>query len=268
MSSTTDLIAALKAELRQAGVTYAGLARQLGLAESSVKRMFARADMPLTRIDAICRVLHLDFADLARRVVEHQPELIELTAEQEHAVVADERLLLVAICALSHWTFEQMVAHYRLGEAECTALLVQLDHLGILELRPLNRYRLRIAKGFRWRPNGPVMTYFREHALLEYFGGPFAGEDECLLFVHGSITRADAPLFVERMQKLAADFSQQHLADQKVAARDREGYTLLLTMRAWEFSAFARLQRPRRPPSPDHRAGPPQSPAKPSRAAP
>ena len=54
-------------------------------------------------------------------------------------------------------------------EAECIRHLAQLDRIGIIELRPLNRYRLKLAKTFRWRPHGPVMAYFREHALLDYF---------------------------------------------------------------------------------------------------
>ena len=48
-------------------MTYADLADHLGMAESSIKRIFAKGDMPLSRIDEICRVLKLDFADLARR---------------------------------------------------------------------------------------------------------------------------------------------------------------------------------------------------------
>ena len=43
MSTTADLITALKKELKAAQMTYADLARALGLAESSVKRMLARA---------------------------------------------------------------------------------------------------------------------------------------------------------------------------------------------------------------------------------
>ena len=71
MSTSADLVAALKAELRDARITYAELAGRIGLAESSVKRMFAQGgDMPLSRVDEICRVLRLDFADLARRVAE------------------------------------------------------------------------------------------------------------------------------------------------------------------------------------------------------
>ena len=46
--------------------------------------------MPLSRIDAICRALALDFADLARRVADSQPLLQELTQEQEKAVVSDK----------------------------------------------------------------------------------------------------------------------------------------------------------------------------------
>jgi len=243
MSTTADLILALKKELKAAHLTYADLAQKLGMAESSVKRMLARGDMPLSRIDAICRALKLDFAELARRVADAQPLLAELTQQQEKAVVADKKLLLVAICVLSQWTLEQMVAAYRLSEAECVKYLAQLDRIGIIELRPLNRYRLKLAKTFRWRAHGPVMDFFREHALLDYYAGGFDGHGEGLLLVHGSISRSLAPAFVERLQRVAQDFAQQHQADQKLPEKDREGYTLVLAMRSWEFEAFAKLRR-------------------------
>jgi hypothetical protein len=205
--------------------------------------MLAKGDMPLARVDAICRALKLDFADLARRVADAQPLVRELTAEQERAVVADEKLLLVAINVLSGWTLEQMTAAYRLSAAEVVKYLARLDRIGIIELKPLNRYRLKIAKTFRWRPHGPVMQYFREHAALDYFGGGFDGEGEHLQLVHGSISRALAPAFVERLQRVAQDFARQHQTDQKLKAAELKGYTLLLAMRGWEFAAFERLRR-------------------------
>ena len=243
MSTTADLVSALKHELKAARMTYADLAAAMGMAESSVKRMLSKGDMPLSRIDAICRALKLDFADLARRVADAQPLLAQLTQEQERAVVADKKLLLVAICVLSQWTLEQIVAAYRLTEAECIVYMAQLDRIGIIELRPLNRYRLKLAKAFRWRPHGPVMDYFRDNALLDYFSGGFDGAGEGLLLVHGSVSRSLAPSFLERMQRVAQDFAQQHLADQKLQDKDREGYTLLLAMRSWEFEAFSALRR-------------------------
>jgi DNA-binding Xre family transcriptional regulator len=243
MSTTNDLVTALKQELKAARMTYADLAQAMGMAESSVKRMLAKGDMSLSKVDAICRAMRLDFADLARRVADAQPLLREMTQEQERAVVADKKLLLVAICVLSQWTLEQITASYRLSEADCVKSLVQLDRIGIIELRPLNRYRLKLAKTFRWRPHGPVMNYFRDHALLDYFRGGFDGTGEGLLLVHGSVSRTLAPLFMERLQRVAQDFAQQHQTDQKLAEKDREGYTLVLAMRSWEFEAFGQLRR-------------------------
>ena len=243
MSTTHDLVTALKRELKAAHMTYADLALALGMAESSVKRMLAKGDMSLSRIDAICHALKLDFADVARRVADAQPLLREMTQAQESAVVADKKLLLVAICVLSQWTPEQITARYRLTDTECVTYLAQLDRIGIIELRPLNRYRLKLAKTFRWRPHGPVMNYFREHALLNYFSGGFDGAGEGLLLVHGSVSRTLAPMFMERLQRVAQDFAQQHQTDQKLVVADREGYTLVLAMRSWEFEAFSVLRR-------------------------
>ena len=243
MSTTQDLITALKAELKAAGITYADLARELGMAESSIKRVFAKADMPLSRIDEVLRVLKMDFADLARKVADAQPLRRELTHEQEAAVVADRKLLLVAICALSQWTFEQIVATYTLTEAECVKCLLQLDKLGFIELRPLNRYRLKVAKGFRWRPNGPAMQYFRKNVVDDYFSGGFDAEGEMLMLVHGQIGRSLAATFKERLQRVGQDFAQQHLADQKLAPEQKRPYTLVVGMRSWLFAAFRDLKR-------------------------
>ena len=243
MSTTQDLVSALKAELKAVNITYADLATQLGMSESSIKRVFAKADMPLSRIDDMLRVLKMDFAELARKVADAQPLRRELTLEQEKAVVADRRLLLLAICCLSQWTFEQMVGTYRFTDAECVAYLVRLDRLGIIELRPLNRYRLKVAKGFRWRPHGPVMAYFREHVAADYYSGGFDGDGELLMLVHGQISTAQASSFVERLQRVGQDFAQQHLADQKLAAEQKRSYTLIVGMRSWLFAAFRDLKR-------------------------
>ena len=243
MSTTHDLVTALKAELKAAGITYADLAAQLGMAESSIKRIFAKADMPLSRIDEVLRVLKMDFAELARKIADAQPLRRELTLEQEQAVVKDRKLMLLAICAFSQWSIEQMTATYAVTEAECVKYLLQMDRLGILELRPLNRYRLKVAKGFRWRPHGPVMSYFRDQVAGDYFSGGFDAEGELLMLVHGQVSHAQAAGFVERLQRVGQDFAQQHLQDQKLQAAQRRPYTLVVGMRSWLFAAFRDLKR-------------------------
>lgn len=243
MSTTHELINVLKQELKNAQMTYAQLAQALGMAESSVKRMFSKADMPLSRIDEICQALQLDFADLARQIADAQPELTQLTMEQEKAVVADKKLIVTAICVLSQWSLEQITRHYRISETECIKYFVQLDHLGLIELRPQNRYRLKLGKAFRWQPNGPVMNFFRDHALLDYFSGNFAHEDENFTLVFGSISPTMAPAFIDRIQKVARDFAQQNKADHKLPERERRGYTIVMSMRSWEIDLLRDLNR-------------------------
>lgn len=243
MSSTHDLVLALKAELRRSGITYAQLAVELGLAESSVKRIFAKRDMPLSRIDEVLAVLRMDFSDLARIVVQAAPQRRELTLAQEKAVVADPKLLLVAISVQSLWSLEQITGTYEISKPQCVACLVALDKLGFIELRPHNRYRLKIDKTFRWRPQGPVMQFFRQHAVADYYAGGFDGPGEMLMLVHGRLGHSQAALFNDRLQRLAQDFSQQHMADHQLAADDKRAYTVVLGMRSWLFAPFRKLLR-------------------------
>lgn len=243
MSSTQDLVTTLKAELRRAGITYAHLAQELGLAESSIKRIFAKGDMPLSRIDEVLAVLKMDFAELARLVANASPAQQEMTLEQERAVVRDPKLLLTAICALSQWTVDQIVATYAISKPQAVACLLSLDKLGFLELRANNRYRVKVDKTFRWRPGGPVMQFFRTHAMTDYFSGDFGDPGELLMLVHGQVSPAQAQLFNERLRRLAQDFAQQHLADQKLPDGERRAYTLVFGMRSWLFGAFRQLLR-------------------------
>lgn len=243
MSTTATLITVLKRELKQAHMTYADLARALNMAESSVKRMFSLGDMSLSRVDEICQVLDLDFADVAQQVATTQPEVSELTLAQEQAVIADEKLLLVAICVLSRWSLAQIVAHYTFTEAEAIGYLTQLDRIGVIELRPLNRYRLKLGKSMRWQPNGPVMQFFRDNALMDYFSGSFAPADEDLTLTYGSISPKALPAFLKRVQKLASDFADQHQQDSKLTSAARQGYTMVMAIRRWELAllkAYAR----------------------------
>jgi DNA-binding Xre family transcriptional regulator len=243
MSTTAEIIDVLKAELKLARLTYADLGRELGLAESSVKRMFAKGDMPLKRIDEICRVLKCDFAEIARKVADKELLRDELSAEQEQAVVADRGLLVVALCTLSQWPFEQILATYEFTELEALRHLLQLDRLGVIELKPLNRYRLKLSKTFRWRANGPVMQFFRDNVVADYFSGGFDGDGEILSLVHGRISLPMAKVFQERLQRLAQDFAQQHLADLRLPAAHKRGFTAVLGLRSGTFGPLRDLLR-------------------------
>jgi hypothetical protein len=65
--------------------------------------------MPLSRLDAICAALKIDFADLAHSVADARPLRVELTLAQEKAVMVGKKLLL----AMRSWDFEGFEAFRR-----------------------------------------------------------------------------------------------------------------------------------------------------------
>ena len=237
------LVDALKRVLKARGLTYADIARELDLSEASVKRIFSKRDFTLERIDEVCRLAGIDFADLARTAFEQSSAAQQLTVEQEEAVVSDPALLLVALCAVNHWTFDEIASTYDLSPAELTRCLARLDRHRIVELAPGNRIRPLIGGGFAWRPGGPIQRYFQARIQDEYLASAFDKPDEVFLFVSGMLSHASRAELIARMRRVARDFAAQHRDDLALPLARRFGTSLLVAMRAWEPRAFRTRRR-------------------------
>ena len=124
MAHSGALVEVLKRELRTRGVTYAQVARKLGLCEASVKRMFSRREFTLKRLDQICQLTHSDFSELARTLNREETLISQLTQEQEKEIASSIKLFLVAVCVLNHVPIEQIVEIYEVSQPECIQLLV------------------------------------------------------------------------------------------------------------------------------------------------
>lgn len=243
MSSPELVLDVLRAELRSASITYKDLAARIGVSESSVKRMFGQKDMALSRLAQICQVTGIALEDVLRRAADARPQADALTLPQETSLVAKPRLLLMAICCLGHWSVGQVTETYRLTEPECITLLAELDRLGLIELKPLNRYSLRVSNAFRWLPDGPVQRFFREHVVADYFAGRFDRPGEALMCLPARLSSASAQELASRIEQLAGELARLHRNDRRLAPEERDGYTLLLGFRSWEFAAFTALRR-------------------------
>jgi DNA-binding Xre family transcriptional regulator len=243
MSSPELVLQALRSGLRRAGITYRELAGRIGMSESSVKRVFSQGDMALTRLAAICKAAGLSMEDVLREAADATPHADLLTLAQERSLMADPQLLLVAICCLGHWSLAQIVETYAIDEPGCISALVKLDRLGLIELKPLNRYRLRVARTFRWQPDGPVQQFFRSAVVPDYHAGRFDGPGETQLLVTGRLSVASAQELVQRAHQLGAELSRLHQEDQRLRPQDRDGYTLMVGLRSWEFAAFTAMRR-------------------------
>jgi transcriptional regulator with XRE-family HTH domain len=243
MAGTVALVEALKRALKSKGLTYADVARHLGMSEASVKRMFSRRDFTLKRLERVCQHAGLEISDLVRSSEGEAHYVSQLTREQEKELVADQKLLLVAVCALNHVPFEEIVATYELSNAECVRLLVRLDRLGIVDFLPGNRIKPRISRTFAWIPEGPIQTFFKAQAAKEYFNATFDKPGELMLFVNGMLSKGSTAAIIARLKRVAAEFADLHNEDLRLPYGERWAHSLLVAMRPWEAGVFKHLRR-------------------------
>jgi len=243
MSQIPLLIATLKRRLKAGGLTYADVANHIGLSEASVKRLFSRHHFSLQTLEAICALLHLELADLVREAEAAQPGLSALSEEQEARLVENPRRVLVAVCTLNQWTWEEIVAAYDMSEAECIGHLLALDRLGMIRLLPGNRVRLTLARDFAWRPGGPIHRFFRNRIQADFMDADFDRRGEMLRFLLARIRPEDNRRFQQRLTRLLQAFTALHEESQASPAPDREGTCLLVALRPWEPKAFEAMRR-------------------------
>ncbi|AKH20546.1 helix-turn-helix domain-containing protein [Sedimenticola thiotaurini] len=243
MSQSTALVDALKQVLRKHRVTYAQVAKHLGLSEGSVKRLFSSGGMTLERLESICELVDVELSDLFHEYERGRTHISHLTVEQEKELVASPRLLLVAMCVRNHIAFEDMVNQYQLTEAECIQALANLDRLKFLDLLPGNRIKMRIAPDFHWLPNGPVVQYYAKRVQEDFFNSRFTGDHEARRFVTGMLSRASREILLRKIDHWSQEFAQLQREDLGLAVDERTNVGLLLATRPWKLEEFASSER-------------------------
>lgn len=243
MSTSARIIDSLKRTLKAQGITYSGLAARLDLSESAVKHMFSTGNFSLRRLDELCDALELDIGDLVDISLAREQKIEQLSEEQELEIMSDMRLLLVAYCLLNYWTFEEIVARYRITTEQGLKYLRKLDRMKFIELQPGDRVRLLLANNFSWRENGAIEQFFRQRVQSEFFNHDFLDDDSVRIVKNGMLTRKGAMQLIEKLEATGDLFDDKTWAERRLSASERRGTTMVLAIRHWFFEGFRELER-------------------------
>jgi len=243
MSQTLQLITTLKRQLKARGVTYAQVATHLKKSEATIKRQFSQQSFSVRTLESISDLIEMNLAELVQAAEDAQSGLRQLSEAQEAELVNDPRRMLIAVCVLNHWTLAQIVAIYRIREAQCIKYLLQLDQMRLIRLLPENRVKLRISRDFTWLPDGPIQRFFQHHAQTDFLNANFNRAGELFRFQHAMLTPAANARFQQRIQRLLQEFSELHEDCFASPVEARYGTSLLLAMRPWEPTEFESLRQ-------------------------
>ena len=184
MTQTTKLLETLKKYLKAKGLTYRDLAKELRLSEASIKRLFSERSFSLKRLEDVCKVLDLDFYDLARMSkLDEEGGTKELTIEQEQGLANNPKLLTFLYLLISGWSASLIMSEYEITELELNHILLQLDQLGLIELHPNNKIRVLLSKTVFWRKDGPIWNLYKRRVQEEFLNYPFNLPNDRLVFI-------------------------------------------------------------------------------------
>jgi transcriptional regulator with XRE-family HTH domain len=237
-----QLVATIKRELKAQGLTYRDVARVLKVSEASVKRVFASERFTVARLAQVSQLLGFTLAELLQESTSSLPLIDTLTREQESQLVSDDKLLLVAVCSLNHWSLADITNVYQISKLEAVKRLRILDRLGLIELLPGDRIRRRAKRDFDWIPDGPIRQFFSKQGLNDFLEGPFNRQEESLDFANGMLTRAAQAELKLELRRLRSKLVALHEQSIPAPLSEKDGIGLLLAIRQWEPMAFRRIR--------------------------
>jgi DNA-binding Xre family transcriptional regulator len=243
MSQIALVSETLKKLLKQEQLTYRDIAQKLDMSEANIKRIFSTRSFTLDRLEEICELLSISLADLFAIAQQESEKISQLTHNQEQELLANPRLLLMAVCVRDGWKFSEIIDYYNVDELECIRLLAKLDKIRIIDLLPNNRYRSLIAQDFRWIPGG-VLEQFMQKEVMVKFMAPKQNEPWSFRFyLRGRYSQSSVDIIQRKLKQVTQEAAQLNEEDQALPLHKRQHMGMLLAMRPWEPSLFENMKR-------------------------
>jgi len=242
---SAKIIASLKAALKTRGMTYAALARRIGLSEASVKRVLSRGTLSLRRLEQICDAMDIGMADILQPAHGSGSDRREtLTLEQEKALASDARLFACYHLTANGRSDREIEIEMRASQRSVRQWLARLRELGLVAHKAGRRVRTMAAVALKWRPDGPVWRMHEREVRAEFLQSLFGAEREALHFRSAELSAASCRVLQRKLERLAADFRDLADLDGQLPSREKRNVGCLLAMRPWVFSRF--MARPAR----------------------
>jgi DNA-binding Xre family transcriptional regulator len=243
---TARIVQELKHMLKARGITYAELARRIGLSEPSVKRMFSHASMTLGRLERICTAMDASVLDVVRLAGGGEsPAADTLSWDQEAELAANPGLLGCFYLLINGRRATELASELSVDDKQVRRWLAQLNALGLVTLHARYRAKIRTAPSIAWRKDGPVRALYEAQVRKEFLNSAFFGAGEALHFRSAELSEASSQTLIKKLERLAGEFRDLADLDRSLPSREKRSIALLLACRPWVFSMFEGLKRAR-----------------------
>ena len=144
------------------------------------------------------------------------------------------------------WTFDEIVARYRITPAQCIGCLAKLDRLKLVDLMPGNRVRVKVPRDTRLRADGPIRRRHGKRAVEDFLAPQFDRAGGYFAFEFRELSRASFEILRRKLERLAAEFHELGELDSRVAPTGARRSAWRVGLRPWSMETAIELP-PRKP---------------------
>ena len=236
MNDTTALIETLKRILKSKKITYALIAKELGISEASVKRTFSESSFTMERFGKICELADLTITEVATLTkVSSDDDHYQYTNEQEHFFAENPKYLAFFDMLIRLGSVKNVVAERpHLTDRKVANYMKQLDAMGLIERLGDHKFRFRVSRHVTWIKNGPLRKKFLPLAKNDFIQHGFSEPNSNFEFSSVQLSASSIEKISTKIRELASEI--RYIADlEKKINIDTTDYGFMISMRPWKF---------------------------------
>ncbi len=165
-----EITSALRAALKNRGLTYKDIAERIEVSEQTIKRLFKDKDCSLSRLNQVCNAIDVSVYDLLEVARAFSEPSTRLTEHQEAYLKDHPSHFSFLFFLTAGYTLDDIQQRYSLSDTIVFRYLRDLDRQAFIELSANNHYKLNIEGKLLMKLDGPLAQLVRDrnHLFLDY----------------------------------------------------------------------------------------------------
>lgn len=153
------VMAELKRALKRQHTSYAELANQLDLPESTLKKWFNAEDGSFNRINLICQALGLPVFGVIKSAEEQNVQTFSFTSDQQDHFIKDKLSFSIYwLLVYERLSSDEVMKRLGIDAKEMQKSLLKLDRLRLVEVGAQDSLKIPRMRPVRWNFEGAFMT--------------------------------------------------------------------------------------------------------------
>lgn len=174
----------LKRALKRQNTSYAELAREMDLPESTLKKWFNAKDGSFDRIISICQVLGLPVYAVIKNAEEQNVQTFTFSETQQKFFLKDKTCFAIYwLLVYERMTADEVMKRLGIDQKVMDRAMLGLDKIKLVQYGPNNSLKIPKMRPIRWKFEGEFMVELLRSWVTEIFKDNLANKKDASMML-------------------------------------------------------------------------------------